>query len=535
MIQSVRRTPVRQRTRFAIDQPAVLVLDDEERVRRAVARVLRLEDVRVHLAATPDEARALLENIQVQVVISDLNLGRGVEDGISFLETLRGSHPRVQRILLSGAYEIDDVEQAINRAGVHRFMGKPYAPATLIETLRQSVEQWHTAAERDRLLDVTTKQKEALIDLARDLEQKVAQRTALLERASRTWRATFDSIADPMILVDKEFRIRRANTATANHAGDDIRSLIGRHCHEALFGRDDKCRNCPLAGGEVFEPTRGEVDGRKGRLWEVRAWSLTEEGQVADGEASAVCHYHEITESRALQRQVIMLEKLAAIGELAGCVAHELNNPLTGILTFAQIMRRGGADIDEVEGLAIDIEEAARRCSNIVQSLLDFARGGASDPAEIEAVDLRGLIESCVNVAYLQLKNESALKIDFICAPDLTPVRGNITALKSLFLNLINNAVQAMKGEGSIRIQARPIEDHLIEIEVHDSGPGIPEDHLARIFQPFFSTKAKNQEGTGLGLAIVSNVVRDHGGRVNVENAPAGGALFTIELPAAAQ
>ena len=517
---------------FAVERPAVLVVDDDPPVRRAVERVLRINGVTVYAADGPTNARALLGEIEVHAVISDLKMPDG--DGISFLAWVRSAHPQLQRILLSGHYEMTDVELAINRAGVHRFLSKPYATATLVETVRQSIESWAISAERDRLLEVTTRQKEALLSLTADLEVKVAHRTALLERATRTWRSTFDSIDDPMALVDKQFRLRRANLAVAEMAGDDIRSLIGRKCHEVLFARESRCEDCPLMQEGAFLETRQvEInDERDGRTWAVSAWPLTEEGQVADGEAWAVCHYKDVSNARALQRQVIMLEKLAAIGELAGCVAHELNNPLTGILTFSQVMSRGSANIEEVVGLAQDIEEAARRCTRIVQSLLDFARGGSQNPGELTTVDVAELVGDCVNLAHFQLTGEEPVEIDWDPPSGLSPVYGSVDAMKSLFLNLINNAIQAMERRGTVTIRATACADErLIRVVVQDTGPGIPEELLERVFQPFFTTKAKNKGGTGLGLAIVSNVVRDHGGRVSVENVDEGGARFTVELP----
>jgi len=509
-----------------------MVVDDDPPVRRALERVLRINGVTVYSAEGPTTARALLAEVEVHAVISDLKMPDG--DGISLLSWVRTRHPSVQRILLSGHYEMEDVELAINRAGVHRFLSKPYAAPTLVETVRQSIEQWAVFAERDRLLDVTTRQKEALLSLTADLEVKVAHRTAALERATRTWRSTFDSIDDPMALVDKEFRLRRANLAVATVAHDDIRTLIGRKCHEVLFGRGCVCDECPLTQEGPFDaPRQVEIsDERDGRTWEVSAWPLTEEGQVADGEAWAVCHYKDVSNARALQRQVIMLEKLAAIGELAGCVAHELNNPLTGILTFSQVMRRGTADLDDVSNLAEDIEQAARRCTRIVQSLLDFARGGGQGPAELTTVDLPELISDCVNLAHFQLTGEDPVSVVWDAPRGLTPVYGNVDALKSLFLNLINNAIQAMERNGTVTIEATAVvEERMIQVSVQDTGPGVPDELVDKVFRPFFTTKAKNKGGTGLGLAIVSNVVRDHGGRVSVENAPEGGARFIVELP----
>ncbi|MBU0553685.1 PAS domain-containing protein [Myxococcota bacterium] len=349
----------------------------------------------------------------------------------------------------------------------------------------------------------------------------------VLERATRMWRLTVDTIDEPIILINPHFELQRTNLAAARLAGAGVKALLGRRCHEALFARATPCEGCPLSaeggddGVQRVEIERGE------RAWAVSAWRFEEEGEAA----TAVCHYHEITEARALQRRLLLYTKLAAVGELAGVVAHELNNPLTGILTFSQILRRGGLPSGAVEGLATDIEEAAQRCSRIVQSLLDYARP-TGDAAPYAMVELDPLIETCVRLNELQISAHQGLKFEASWA-GLGSIWGNADALKSLVLNLLNNAAQALNKQGHISLSATRSGDD-IEIRVSDDGPGIPAALRERIFEPFFTTKAKNKGGTGLGLSIVRNVVDAHGGRVHVEASPQGGACFIVALPARA-
>ena len=516
---------------FAVERPTVLVVDDEAAVVNAVTRVLRYRGVTVLPATSPTEARALLaqHDGDVHVAISDRDMPD--EDGVTFLRWLREERPAIRRVLFTGHSDLSHVEHAVNEAGIHQFMLKPWRNSMLVELVRQAVHQWHLESENRRLFQTTVRQRESLLELTEDLEAKVAQRTALLEKASQTWKRTFDSIADPLTLIDRSFRIRRANLAAARVAEEDIRSLIGRTCYEALFRRSEACSGCPLVGEELVEHRTVEIsDGRSGRIWVMNTWQLMD--GVPLGEGEAVCHYREVTKDRALQRQVILLEKLAAVGELAGCVAHELNNPLTGILTFSQLMQRG-LPPDDVVGLATDIEAAARRCSNIVQSLLDFARPGSAN-ATVEPIDLVMLIGECINLARLQGKRGGELHLLFDPPGDLPLVMGNADALKSLFLNLINNAIQAMEHQGTVQVLAEVIDGGgQLSVRVQDTGPGVDEAIIDNIFEPFFTTKAKNRGGTGLGLAIVNNVVRDHGGRVFVHNRAEGGACFTAELPVA--
>jgi two-component system NtrC family sensor kinase len=516
-----------------VETPAVLFVDDELLVRRTVQRTLFRDGFVVHLAESAREALAKLESgeIDVQVVVSDLMMP-GM-DGIAFLAIVRERWPRLQRMLLTASDEADKIQRAINEAGVHRFVHKPWEPPVLPATVRDCVEQWALLAERDRLQEITNRQNEALLSLTQELENKVQQRTVDLERASRDWRRTFDSIADPLTIVDGKLRIKRANTAVAHHAREDIRRIVGRRCHEVMFGRPEPCEGCPLAAGQVGEQSFDLADARNGREWRVTTWPLHDSDPENGDEGASVCHYEDVTERVALQKQMIALEKLAAIGELAGCVAHELNNPLTAITSFTQIMRRMVGGNADLETFTVDILESAQRCTKIVQSLLDFARGGPAAYAFME-VDVNQVVTGCLRLAELQpMARRGHLKFETRLPVDLWRVRGNPDALKSVFLNLINNAIQAMHGEGTLTVEAENVSaERAVRVRVSDTGPGVPDALMHKIFEPFFTTKAKNEGGTGLGLAIVAKEIRTHGGEITVENLAERGACFEVNLPA---
>ncbi len=529
-----RPTPgARDRFPPIVETPAVLFVDDEPLVRRTVQRTLWRDGFVVHLAENAHDALAKLESgeLAVQVVVSDLMMP-GM-DGITFLALVRERWPRLQRMLLTASDETDKIQRAINEAGVHRFVHKPWEPAMLFATVRDCVEQWAVLAERDRLQEITNKQNEALLSLTHELEHKVQQRTADLERASRDWRRTFDSIADPLTIVDGKLRIKRANTAVAQHAREDIRRIVGRRCHEVLFGRPDPCEGCPLAQGETGEESIRLTDARNGRQWRVTTWPLHDSDPEDRDEGMSVCHYEDITDQVALQQQVISLEKMAAIGELAGCVAHELNNPLTAISSFTQIMQRMVGGNEDLKAFTTDILEAAQRCTKIVQSLLDYARPSPAADAFID-VDIGQVLTGCLRLAEVQpMVRRGHLKFATRVPSDLWRVRGNPDALKSVYLNLINNAIQAMSGEGTLSIDAENVAaDRVVRVRVSDTGPGVPDALMHKIFEPFFTTKAKNEGGTGLGLAIVAKEIRTHGGDISVENLAEGGACFEVNLPA---
>lgn len=515
-------------------RPRILVVDDEAPICRALRRFLRMDGYEILEAHTGQEALEILAAEEIHVVMSDLNMPGGM-DGIALLQAVRARWPRAQRILLTAFGDIKRLERAINEAGVQRFMPKPWDTQIMREVVRESVEQWKALYQRDEMESLLRSQRDALEGLTEQLKAQVSRRTALLENVTRRWRQTLDSINDPLILVDRDYKIQRANKAAARAAQSDIRALNGQVCHTVLFAREAPCEGCPLGQpcDGLGQPEEVEIaDPQSDRLWSVSSWPLDAEMDAEIGQY--VCRYRDITASKALERRVIMSEKMAAVGELSGCVAHELNNPLTGILSFSQIMQRKLDPESKLGGIASDIEEQARRCRNIVQSLLDFARPGVS-PTLMGEIDLRALIESCAQMACMK----GSVRFSFEAPEALWPVWGNVDSLKSVFLNLFNNAVHAMAssvGDGEISVVAsHDDEGRCVRLQVCDTGPGIPESIRAQVFTPFFTTKAANKGGTGLGLSIVKNVIEDHGGEVQLVKGPTTGACFQIALPTRAQ
>jgi signal transduction histidine kinase len=218
------------------------------------------------------------------------------------------------------------------------------------------------------------------------------------------------------------------------------------------------------------------------------------------------------------------MERLNALGELVSGVAHELNNPLTAILGYAQMLP--ALDSTERNRALSTIEDEALRASRIVRNLLSFAR---QHRPRIEAVDLNALLERIVDVRRYSLSVDNVEVI--LELGELSPVPADEYQLEQVFLNLLSNAHQAVApaGSGTVTIRTTPMGDR-VRVAVTDTGPGIPEELKARIFEPFFSTREVGR-GSGMGLAIVFGVVTEHGGRVWVEQAPSGGARFVVELP----
>lgn len=273
----------------------------------------------------------------------------------------------------------------------------------------------------------------------------------------------------------------------------------------------------------------------------------------------------DMTESHRLRQQILQTEKMAALGQLISGIAHELNNPLTTVIGYSELLRQQAPPPEELleEGLAA-IHEAAQRASQIVRNLLAFAR---QHRVEKSPVNINELMERTLALRSYELKvNNIEVITDF--DPHLPLVVADGAQLQQVFLNLIINAEQAMQqahGSGHLFVRTRgkaPRSEQggpslkggpapapqpsngqrqasgdprlqtntLVEIIVADDGPGIPPAHLHRIFEPFFTTKPVGQ-GTGLGLSISHSIIEQHGGRLSAGNRSEGGAEFVIELP----
>ncbi|HZI14254.1 MAG TPA: ATP-binding protein [Myxococcus sp.] len=232
---------------------------------------------------------------------------------------------------------------------------------------------------------------------------------------------------------------------------------------------------------------------------------------------------------RHAQAQLVRSEKLAAFGELGAGITHELKNPLTGIVGFAQIAQRKLDQQEKLRELLKLIEQEGLRCKDILVNFLKFARQQSGH--DTQRVDVNELVRSSAKIVLHQLSLHD-VKLELELAPFLPQVVVNGGELQQVLLNLALNAQQAMPQGGRVRFITREAAGGGVEIAVQDNGPGIPAALRERIFEPFFTTKAPG-EGTGLGLAISFGILRDHGGTLTVESEEGQGATFLLRLPAA--
>jgi two-component system NtrC family sensor kinase len=347
---------------------------------------------------------------------------------------------------------------------------------------------------------------------------------SLLSAGKREWEEMADAIGHAICIIDGRGLIRRANRSFAALVGTPVTALPGRSWSALL----PRTWVDPIRAAIGTPGIAGATEIRQER----RIYSASALALKGEDDESAVVIIEDHTETRRLQEHLIQSEKLSAIGQLIAGVAHELNNPLASVLGFADyLVESGDVPPHLAEPLRV-IQQEAQRAAVIVKNLLTFARRQERDRRRLA---IGAVLERTIALLRNQLLGLH-VDIELIVDPDLPEVDGNFNQLQQVFLNLANNAAQAIAsavrpGRGGVIVHARRRTDG-VAVDVTDDGPGIPEALHQRVFEPFFTTKPEG-EGTGLGLSICVGIVKEHGGRITLRSAPGQGATFTVELPAA--
>jgi PAS domain S-box-containing protein len=355
-------------------------------------------------------------------------------------------------------------------------------------------------------------------------ERKQAEQK--LRQASREWRTTFDSITDLISIHDKDNRIVRVNKALADMLITTPKELVGKFCHEVMHGATEPPANCPHLQTvitnkptvmESYNPILGV------HFQESTSPIFNEKGE----NIGSVLVARDVTKQKRMEEQLIMTDRLASIGELASGIAHELNNPLTSVIGFSQLMMEGDVPDNIKEDLATVYSEA-QRAAVIVKNLLTFARKHA--PVK-QLSQVNTVVEDVLRLrAYEQKVNN--IEIENHLDPSLPEIMIDHFQMQQVFLNLVVNAEFAMleaHHRGKLVITTEK-SDGIIKVIFTDDGPGIAKENLKRIFDPFFTTKEVGK-GTGLGLSICHGIVTEHSGQIYARSENGQGATFTIELP----
>jgi PAS domain S-box-containing protein len=344
-----------------------------------------------------------------------------------------------------------------------------------------------------------------LEDLDRELEAKNRE----LALTSDYLNSILESMSDGVIAVDNDGMITTMNRAACHALGYEPEAARGE-AFEAVFGR-------------VF----ASPPGRQANVLRSRD---SREVQVSERDSplfdragrriGAVKVFQDMTEIESLRTRLQQQDRLAALGELAATVAHEIRNPLGGIRGFAALLARDLSAEDPRSRLVDKILVGSKELERVVSELLEYTRPVQLRP---QTTSCRELVEAAL--AYVELDGRPVALRNEV-APDMT-MEVDPDRMRQVLLNILLNAVQSIEGDGVVSIRAHG-EDGRLTIAVRDSGCGMTAEQIEKVFSPFYTTKEK---GTGLGLAIATKVVEAHGGRIDVESEPGNGSTFYVRVP----
>ena len=440
---------------------------------------------------------------------------------------LPAAHPLTERLKSEDSVVLDRegflaLPAAMYRLGLNAFFPMR-VKGRIVAVLGISMREDEELNSEDRqLLETLVAHAAAAMEGAR-LSEENRERMREVERLKDYNESIVESTRVGILVVDGEQRVRGWNRAMEEMFGKARDEVIGEGLARAfppplagLLGE------APRGGKRTLRYNHVSTDG-KARTLNLAISDL----QGNEHGHGKVVTFDDLTEQLRLEQQLVQSERLASVGLLASGVAHEVNTPLTGISSYAQMLLEESQMDTEVREVLERIRAQSWRASEIVNSLLSLARAGGTHP---KVVDLNEVVEETLALFGPQLKGRQ-VELRFTAAePGTALLRGQKGRLQQVVLNLLMNARDAMPDGGVIRTRARAGKGEVI-LEVADTGAGIPPENLGRIYDPFFTTKGPG-EGTGLGLSITYGIVRDHGGAIHVHSAPGKGSRFTVHFPA---
>ncbi len=336
-----------------------------------------------------------------------------------------------------------------------------------------------------------------------------------------------------VIVVDQNKKIQFFSKAAEWITGYSREETLGKPCYE-IFKADTCDDSCPfdtvVKKGVPIKRMRMDILGKYGSQISISrtAFRLRDTNGNTIGMAAI---FRDTTEVQNLRQQLLQSEKMAVMGQLAAGVAHEINNPINGIITYIQLLLKklDKNDVDPVvwkKNLNL-VERETKRIGQLVKNLLNFSR--KTEP-EFRPVSLIQLIN-----ATLPLLNEQLLikniKLTEDCEGNIPDILGDFNQLQQVILNIVMNAVQAVEKEGEIKIRCYAEGTSFVYFEVSDNGVGIPKEDLDKLFDPFYTTKTGKQTGVGLGLSIANKIVKAHHGRIRIESEVNKGTTVSVRLP----
>ncbi len=492
----------------------ILVVDDEESIRNLMRMTLELDGYKVSTAADGPTALDIFEKENPEVVLLDVRLP-GMS-GIEILDRMKAINQDAEVIIITGHGDMDMAVECL-RKQASNFLTKPVSEELLSLSLKGSLER------------VALKKK--IRQYTRNLEILVREANVELERAYQFRENIIENSPDAIVCVRKGGEIIIFNSAAEK---------LLSYKKEEVIGKMNIVKVYPPGGAKnVMKQLRSDELGGKGLLQKTEVAVMDKAGNeiptylsaailYEDGrESGSVGIFTDLREHRKLEKQLLRSEKLSSLGKLSAGIAHEINQPLTGVLTFAHLLLRKFKDDEKTRKDLETIVRETTRIRGIVQGILDFAR---ETPMQKKPRKIDEVLDQTLEIVVHQ-QRFFGITLEKNYDPSLPEVVVDSNLMEQVFMNIILNAVDALHGSGTLTVKTRR-HNGWAEVEFSDSGTGMPEEILDKIFDPFFTTKDSTEGmGMGLGLAVSYGIVKNHNGDISVSSKEGQGTTFSIRLP----
>ena len=519
----------------------ILVVDDEQGIRDLLSSELRAKNFHVATANNGQEAVDAVKKEKFHLVISDVKMPR--MDGLKMLDAVKKIDPDIEVIMSTGYGTIETAVLAMKR-GAYDFVQKPF----LIDEILSLVEKALEKKELKTILGVYQSSKAIFASIKLDsllpLMVRLSAQIVKADDASIMLMNTEGKLVLAATIGMEEEERKQSRLALGERVAEKVAKSKTPTIIEGPLEKDPRFSNIPslrdIRSSIVFPLVmKDEVLGvlNVNRTVKEEPFTAAELrhitilcSQIAQALHNAKLYLEleeKIQEIQKMQLQLVQSEKMAAVGQLAAGVAHEINNPLTGILGFTEILLQSenltAGQRDDLE----NVLHQSKRCRKIVQNLLQFSR---RKKLQKEAITLDQILTPTLELTRCDLRSVNiVLQMDI--PENLPAIYGDSSQLEQVFLNIIVNARQVLAGKENPSLKIRAFqEDEKIVIRFEDNGTGISPENLSTVFDPFFTTKPVGQ-GTGLGLSISYGIIQQHHGTIRVESQVGVGASFVIELP----
>lgn len=381
-----------------------------------------------------------------------------------------------------------------------------------------------------------------IFSIKRDITDRKRNETALREsemkyrKLSQEFDALLSAISDTLVLVSPSLEVLWTNSRVSCLHTGDLSGVQGRYCYRVFMERSVPCEDCPAV--RSFESGNIETLAvtHKSRFFDIRAFPIKELDRVNN----VILVVSDVTDKVSLQAEAMQAAHLASLGELAAGVAHEINNPVNGIINYAQILVNKAKDGTMEGDICRRILKESGRIAGIVNSLLSFARGGRGERSPVRVTDV---LKECSIMTQAQMR-KSGIHVS-VSFPDTLPeVMAHFQQIQQVFLNVMSNAHDALNQKYPAKDDRKLLDiscgefeangTHYVRTTFCDYGIGIPEGLLNKVLVPFFSTKAHGK-GTGLGLSISNRIVQEHSGILSIESVEGEFTKIHVDLPIAAK